>query len=414
MANAPLDIQIQTKVQTVPTALGVSENAILLRLLPRRGMTFGDTPTSIGLVLDNSGSMIPEPQQRVVDTLQQLTPRFRAADLVAGVAFGDHANVFHPLSNDHASFSVWGDLRHYARNCGAGGTTNMAEAIEAGTAEILEGGENRAMRLLLLTDGHPDDRPSTIRAAQNAVSKGINITTLGYGAHYDFDFLEQIAALSNDTAWDMRDGSTVTADVLNRVLAAQDELATNVVLEMAFLGKHRILDSYTVHPFTRYNGPVKLKSDRLWRQPLQPIEREKGLEVLVNVVHPKLSPGRKTVARITLRYDVPALGLRGEEISEEVTVVASDAIQHITEMDPEVQERVQEAFEERQRLRADQAMKAGHADTALRLLGTIKKTTKNSKLREQVSGTMKMIRKDGKYDEGARRALASGTRKKRT
>jgi hypothetical protein len=413
MSSAPLDIQVKTKIETVPTALAESENAILLRLMPRRGVTFKDTPTSIGLVLDNSGSMLPDPQRRVVETLAQLTPRFRDADLVAGVAFGDHANVFHDLSNDHGSFSVWGDLRHYGRNCGAGGTTNMAEAIELGTQEILKGGDTRAMRMLLLTDGHPDDRPSTIRAAQRAVEQGINITTLGYGAHYDFDFLEQIAALSNDTAWDMRDESTVTGDVIDRVLAAQDELATNVVLEMAFLGKHRILDSYTVHPFTRYNGPVKLKTDRLWRQPLQPVEREKGLEVLVNVAHPKLTPGRKTVARITLRYDVPALGLKGQETSEEVTVVASDAIQHITEMDPEVEARVQEAFEERQRLRADQAMKAGHADRALRLLGTIKKTTKNANLRQQVSGTMKMIRKDGKYDEGARRALASGTRKKR-
>lgn len=397
-------------MQTIPTRLTKVNNALLVKLRPREGVDFGEIPTTMALVLDNSGSMGGDPQREVVRTLAAISPRLRPSTLVAGVVFGSKSRVFHALSGDHATLGTWGAHDKYIREAGVSGSTNMAAAITDAADQLQRGGAGRLRRMLILTDGYPDSKDAALAAARQAASQGINITPLGFG-EYDDRFMNDIAALSSDTMWDMRDARETMHLMVDRILATQDEVTQNMVLEIEFLGKHSVLDMFTVHPNTVYNGPLRMGEDRIWRMPLQPLQREKGLELLINLSHPQLSAGRKTVARVSVCYDIPSLGIREQKQTQEVWVDYTDAQEIITAMDSEVDARVADAFVERQRLRAEQALKDGNPDLAVALIGTIKKTAADPAVKALAAGTVKKIQA-GTYTAVEARRLATGTQKK--
>ena len=414
MADVPLVLRVRTLVETVPASLPESANAILIRLEPSEHVNFGTTMTTIALVVDNSGSMDGTPREEVARAIGVIAPRFRPQDRVAGVAFGSDSNVFHHLGNDHGRLVRFGDIGYFQQNVGASGATNMAAGIRDGITEVQGDGGGR---LLLLTDGHPymgdhhDARNEALNAAREAAEKGVRITSLGFGS-YDHAFMTELSALTGDTAFDMRNFSEAQHVFLDRILAAQDEIATNVSLEVEFLGSHRVLDAFTVHPHVNYHGPVRLPAhDKVWRMNLQPVERQKGLELLINLRHPQLPPGRRTVARIKLRYDVPSLGLHGQESTAEVLVTSSASLAAIASMDAAVKQRVRESETEKLRLRAAEAMAGGDADAAVQALETIKKVSQDRNVHAAATETIKKIR-GGKGGDREVASLSTETQKK--
>jgi uncharacterized protein YegL len=409
MKMEPLSLEIKTLTKTVPIVNEETHNSILIRLKPNQTENLGETETKIALVLDNSGSMAGTPQADVVKTLGKLISHFRSTDWITCVAFGTHANTFYPLSNQHERLQEWSDLDFYKSNVGASGSTNMAEAFEHARRELQKEDENRLKRILILTDGMPNLKDAALQAAKRCVEQNIVITGLGFG-NYDADFMDKLCALSNDTVWDMRDSSEGFTYLLDRLNAIQDQVADNIRLEVKFLGKHRAIDSYTVHPQATYNGKIRLDANRTWQQPLLPVQRQEGLEVLFNVRHPKLSPGRKNFAQVTVYYDVPSKGLHNQELSEKVYVEYSNAVKEIRFMDPEVKARYDDAFVVSQQMKAEQARKAGDVDQAVKLWGTIKKRG-NPDMQRLAEGTIKKL-KGGTLTESDARQAVAGTQKK--
>lgn len=414
----PLSLTLSTLIDAVPTAHEETSNAALLRIAATPGFSFGEAPNSFALLLDNSDSM-RDARPDVVRTLAALTSRFGPADRVCGVAFGTRARVFHPITDDHGALARWAAGDRYEREVGVQGSTNLAAAILAATAELQRGGPQRARRMFILTDGFPNDREATLNAARAAAAHGIRLTPFGFGG-YDADYMDSVAALSQDTGWDLRGSHEAVDAIFDQVLAAQDEVAQNLRLEVEFLGRHRVLDAVTVHPTVVDHGPVRMGAERRWIMALQPVQRSEGLELLVNLRHPRLSPGRKTFARVTLRYDVPALGLWGQELRGELGVLYTED-SSIRAMDPIVKERVAAARVAQLSARALELLeatadeRADRRDEASRLLGTARKIARDPQVKRAIEGTLRKVR--GLDPEVAlprddKAALRTATRKK--
>ncbi len=404
-----LNINIKTLIKTVPLVNEETQNSILIRLEAEKSVNFGKTETKIALLLDNSGSMIGKPQADVVKTLGELIKHFRSTDWITGVAFGTDAKTFYPLSNKHKNLQKWSDLNFYQSNVGVSGTTNMADAFKHALCELTKDDKNSLKRILILTDGMPGLKTAALQAAKQCIEQNIAITGLGFG-HYDSDFMNKLCALSNDTVWDMRDSSEGFTYLLDRIKAIQDQVADNIRLEVKFNGKHRAIDSYTVHPQATYNGKIHLDANRIWQQSLLPMQHKDGLEVLFNVKHPQLTPGRKIFAQVTVYYDIPSIGVRNQKLSKEIFVEYSNTETMISAMDTEVKARVNDAFVESQRIKAEQARKSGDVDKAVKLWGTIKKRG-NSDMQCIAEGTIKKL-KGGTLTESDARQAAAGTQKK--
>lgn len=74
------------------------------------------------------------------------------------------------------------------------GSTNMADAIELAKEELMSFAGVRA--IVIATDGMPDDKVATLRAADEAKASGIDIIAIGTG-DADQEFLARVASRSD-------------------------------------------------------------------------------------------------------------------------------------------------------------------------------------------------------------------------
>jgi hypothetical protein len=271
----------------------------------------------------------------------------------------------------------------------------------------------RVSRLILLTDGFSSNPEQTLEIARQVSADRVAIVSLGFGGEFDMNFMDQIAAYSGGAAEyiDPRNINSAISSFLDQLSSIQNQLTNNARITLRFRGDHRITDFYQTHPKVIYHGLARLEPDRSWSHRLADVERKAGLEMLFTVVHPKDSPGRKLVADVEVHYDVPAAGLVDQMLSGRVVVEYGEDERAFMTVDPRVQRRYNDAFVEKQQLRARQLIDSGQVDDAMRVLGTIKKRG-NDDVKKLAEGTLKKLRDDGKVDAEDMFRLKMGTQKK--
>ncbi|MDO8686732.1 MAG: VWA domain-containing protein [Candidatus Berkelbacteria bacterium] len=82
-------------------------------------------------------------------------------------------------------------LEGHLKKIGAGGGTNMAEAIKIADQKLKDRKGSRV--IVVITDGMPDSREATLAAAQEAKKNGIDIITIGTD-DADEAFLKKLAS----------------------------------------------------------------------------------------------------------------------------------------------------------------------------------------------------------------------------
>ncbi|MEK9148791.1 MAG: VWA domain-containing protein, partial [Candidatus Desantisbacteria bacterium] len=148
-------------------------------------------PQDIALLIDCSGSMsgiIEDAKQAAYSFLDCIGAEYR----VGLISFGDpDAHIRAELTRNYA------ELKRKISALQASGGTPMAMAITLAANEMLK--EKGVLNIIvLLTDGQPNDSPSTINAKQQAQNQGIRIITIGVGSGVDSTFLKQIASTPDD------------------------------------------------------------------------------------------------------------------------------------------------------------------------------------------------------------------------
>ncbi|MCG8456018.1 MAG: VWA domain-containing protein [Holophagales bacterium] len=140
--------------------------------------------TDLFVVLDVSGSMagekIEQAKSAVVDLIAQLHDR----DRFALVAFSSDSRVLVPPSPVTAEArSAW---QRRVRSLDSGGGTDMVSAFDAAHGLLARrSSEDRACRVLLLSDGRPDTAEGLHIRASQLSSRGAALSALGIG--HDFD-----------------------------------------------------------------------------------------------------------------------------------------------------------------------------------------------------------------------------------
>nr|WP_246351431.1 VWA domain-containing protein [Deinobacterium chartae] len=150
-------------------------------------------PQNIALVIDASGSMDEDGKLHEVRRAAQafVARQNLGPTRVSVVAFGDHARLLSPPTDDRAALEAALD------EVSDGGATDMAAGLEAG-ARSLEG-TNGPRTLLLFTDGEPNTRlepvmiakPKTAALALSLRAQGNRIVAVGT-EDADMDFLSSV------------------------------------------------------------------------------------------------------------------------------------------------------------------------------------------------------------------------------
>ncbi len=390
-------------------------NQVLVALQPARQLTVGPTETNIVLVLDDSGSMTGQPIEQVLAATRAIIQRLGPHDNLGIVGFADDAEVVHPIVSGAQRGSLERVTDPYVWAHGRRGYgTNMALGLRRGMEELQRHVHpTRINRIILLTDGFASNPEQTLEIARQVSAARVSIVSLGFGGEFDMNFMDQIAAYSGGAAEyiDPHYLNSAISNFLDQLSSIQNQLTDNTRITLRFRGDHRITDFYQTHPKVIYHGLARLGPDRSWTHRLADVERKAGLEMMFTIVHPQDTGGRKLVAEVEVRYDVPAAALFDQELTGRIVVEYGDDERAFMTVDPRVQRRYNDAFVEKQQLRARQLIDVGQVDDAMRVLGTIKKRG-NDAVKELAEGTIKKLRDDGSVDNEELYRLKMGTQKK--
>lgn len=390
-------------------------NQVLVALQPARQLQIGPTNTNIVLVLDDSGSMTGQPIEQVLAATRAIVDKLGPHDNLGIVGFADDAEVVHPIVNGSQRDSLRRVTDPYVWAHGRRGYgTNMALGLQRGMEELRRNQHpSRVDRVILFTDGFASNPEQTLEIARKVSADRVTIVALGFGGEFDMNFMDQIAAYSGGAAEyiDPRFLDSAISNFLDQLSAIQNQLTNNARITLRFRGDHRITDFYQTHPKVIYHGLARLGADRSWTHRLADVERKAGLEMLFTIVHPPDGPGRKLVAEVEVHYDVPAAGLNDQMLSGRVVVEYGDDQRAFMTVDPRVQRRYNDAFVEKQQLRARQLIETGQVDDAMRVLGTIKKRGTDD-VRKLAEGTIKKLQEEGSVENEELYRLKMGTQKK--
>ncbi|MCA9704294.1 MAG: VWA domain-containing protein [Myxococcales bacterium] len=183
--------------QVVPANVE-SELWAVLRVTVDEGADEERPPVHVGLVIDTSASMAGPPLEAAKAAAIELVGALQDGDRLTVVTFDSRAALVVP------SVALDDDARDEARRLlaeiEARGTTDLAAGLQLALGDLLpHTGEGRVTRLVLLSDGVPNDASAIPSAVAQASGAGITVTALGFGLDYDETLLASVAQQTGGT-----------------------------------------------------------------------------------------------------------------------------------------------------------------------------------------------------------------------
>lgn len=194
----------------------------------------GDTErprANIGLVVDTSGSMEGEAIVQARGAALTLLGDLRDGDVLSVVTFGSAPSVLVPATvlDPQARTRIRADIERME----ATGTTDLAGGLAAGLQQVQsQARQGEINRLVLVSDGVPNDDSALAGLAQQARNLGMPITALGLGLEYHETLLAQIAQGSGGKFHFVEDPAKVASLFREEVLSIDRLAARSVALTL--------------------------------------------------------------------------------------------------------------------------------------------------------------------------------------
>ncbi|MBI4818143.1 MAG: VWA domain-containing protein [Deltaproteobacteria bacterium] len=148
-------------------------------------------PVDMALVLDASGSMEGDPITHAKTAARTLLEGLRADDRVAVVSFGSEARLVAPMSEVDAA---GGELAQRIETISADGTTDLAAGLTLALTQLKASRRSGAVRrIVLLSDGVPNESSTLAALIEEARGLEISVATMGLGLDTDEVLLSRIA-----------------------------------------------------------------------------------------------------------------------------------------------------------------------------------------------------------------------------
>ena len=180
------------------------------------------TPYHIALLLDTSGSMEETGLPAVMLTLHRLLDTMEDGNYITIITYCDGSKILSQqiiLNKDNRD-----QLHHVVSGFTADGHTNLESALNS-LASVAEQSSVPVNSVFLLTDGHVNSgltNPDLLVAlAQECVSKGTPINTLGFGSNHNAAMLRDIALKTH--------GSYTYADKIEMIPALIGDIVGGLV-----------------------------------------------------------------------------------------------------------------------------------------------------------------------------------------
>lgn len=283
-------------------------------------------PLNFTLVLDCSGSMHGKKLQRVKEAVQRVIDNLSPADTVSVVTFSSQAQTIIPAqrANDPQR------MKALVESIRSRGGTQMARGMRQGLDEIARWeGSSTIKRMILLTDGRTSGSNLCRQLAREAREFGVVIYPLGIGSDWDEKLLNEIGVLSGGSEAEfVRYPDDAITIFQQQFQSAVDVAVRNAMLTIQLPPGVSPRRAVKVLPTISDLGTAVL-SDRRIVIPLGDLEKSNPPSILLEFVIEPRSAGLFRIAQSDLAYDVPALGLVGQQAHDDITVTfRNDAFQN--------------------------------------------------------------------------------------
>lgn len=231
-AVAPVELEVVGELANRMIEAGKPAEVLArIRIVSPEGHDAERPRANIGLVVDTSGSMEGDAIVQARSAALSLLADLRDGDVLSVVVFGSVPEVLVPATviDAQARPRIRADIERMK----ATGTTDLAGGLSYGLAQVqsqMRSGEIN--RIVLLSDGVPNDESTIYGFAQQARSYGVPITALGLGLEYHETLLGQIAQESGGKFHFVEDPAKVASVFREEVLSIDSLAARGVALTL--------------------------------------------------------------------------------------------------------------------------------------------------------------------------------------
>lgn len=256
-ARDPEVVQLDGELLNEFVPAGASSEIVsLVRISTERLQDEHSSPINLALVVDTSGSMAGQPMQDARTASLELLEMLAPGDRLAIVAFGSRPEVV--VESTRLADGSRDSIRTQIEGMTARGTTDLAGGLAAGIREVRRHlSSNGVNRIVLLSDGVPNDEAPVGELALAAGNSRISITALGLGLEFDESLLGAIAQTSGGN-YHFLESSEMMAQVFrDEVRSIQRVVARNATLALR-TGPGVTIDRVIGQEVSRTEGGVQV------------------------------------------------------------------------------------------------------------------------------------------------------------
>lgn len=253
-----------------------------------------------------------------VNVVRRMVERMEPSDRLTLVAFDQDA---YPLAKGLPRGRELDDAVRQLVDVGGGGTClGLAfNAVKKSLATVA--GRSETRRIVLLTDGEDNDEDAALReATQLGAEFRLPIFAFGTGDSRA-DFLMRVSGTTLGGSFDNLRNEREAEDCFDKFVTGQKNiLATNVSLQLWLSPEIFVRELYRTKPEVLFVGDMQPDTGNTVSIPLEYMERGKVYEVLFRSTVPARDSGRFRLAKATLTFDVPALGVTGGQVEANIAI----------------------------------------------------------------------------------------------
>jgi Ca-activated chloride channel family protein len=311
MTSPVLQLEGSLDQATIPPDVATELRCYLkVRAVAELGPAMKALVANICLVLDCSGSMQGEKAEAAIDAAKRIVDIVDERHRISVVGFALSSRVI--VDNAQATPAGRDAIKAKVDRVRQllGGNTYLGSGIRAG-ADLVQRFAADATILVLLSDGAADDKAEALAQAVRASDLGIQLFAVGIGDDYEADHLRKLVTPSSGAVLAPGHLDQLAATFGELVARVESFIATNAQLVVTLGERVRARQVYRTLPQPAFVGDVSA-AEREVEIRVGNVERgQTHTFLLAMVVAPHADPTLE-VARATLTFDVPALGLRGQ------------------------------------------------------------------------------------------------------
>lgn len=331
-----------------------------------------NVPLNLCLVLDHSGSMNGRPLETVKKAAINLVERLNPGDRISVVAFDHRAKVL--VKNQ--TINDLDNVKKQIQRLSADGGTAIDEGLKLGIEEVAKGKQDSVSQVFLLTDGENEhgDNNRCLKLAQLAPSYKLTLNTLGFGANWNQDILEQIADAGGGTLSYIEQPEQAVDEFARLFQRAQSVQLTNAYLLLDLMPKVRLAELKPVAQVApdTIELPVQQEGAKYVVR-LGDLMTDAERVILANLYIGQLAVGRQVISNVQVRYDDPASG-KESLLSDLIQVEADVQGVYQPALNADVQQSILALAKYRQTQIAEAKLQQGDRAGAATMLQTAAKT----------------------------------------